>query len=66
METRLGEIANLFDHQSGDAGASAKPAVVAARTERDAFSFDPNATLADAEARQALADALVERGAAGA
>ncbi len=67
METRLGDIANLFDHQAGDAAAPAAPAtVLATRTEKDAHSFDPNATLADAETRQALADSLVERGPTGA
>jgi len=65
METRLSEIANLFDHQAGDGQAPAPPTVVAARAEKHAHSFDPNATLADAETRQALADALVERGSTG-
>ena len=64
METRLSEIANLFDHQAGDNAPPAAPAVVAARTERDAHSFDPNATLSDPESRQALADSLVGRGSA--
>lgn len=66
MEGRLSEIANLFDHQSGDASESAPPPVVSPRLERDAHSFDPLATLSDAEARQALADSLVERGTTGA
>jgi hypothetical protein len=66
METRLGDIANLFDHQAGDAVEPPPPPVVASRTEKDAHSFDPNATLADAETRQALADSLVERGPTGA
>ena len=61
MEGRLSEIANLFDHSVGDASESTPP-VVSARVERDAHSFDPQATLADAEARQALADSLVGRG----
>jgi hypothetical protein len=66
MEGRLTEIANLFDHQSGDAGDGPAPEpVIARRHEKDAHSFDPNATLADADARQALADSLVEKGAAG-
>jgi len=65
METRLGEIANLFDHQAGDGQAPAPATVAAVRAEKDAHSFDPNATLADAETRQALADALVERGSTG-
>ncbi|MES3034819.1 MAG: hypothetical protein V4813_12545 [Gemmatimonadota bacterium] len=64
MENRLSEIANLFDHQSGDGKADIN-AALNARTERDAHSFDPNATLADAETRQALADSLVERGSSG-
>ena len=66
METRLGEIANLFDHQDGDSAAPPPSHAVAIRTEKDAHSFDPNATLSDAEARQALADSLVERGPSGA
>jgi chemotaxis regulatin CheY-phosphate phosphatase CheZ len=65
METRLGDIANLFDHQAGDA-APPPSYTVANRTRKDAHSFDPHATLADAETRQALADALVERGHSGA
>ncbi len=65
MEGRLTDIANLFDHQSGDSGSGAPAPVLAPRQQKDAHSFDPNATLADADARQALADALVERGAAG-
>ncbi len=65
MENRLSEIANLFDHQAGDAAANAPTPVVAPRTEKDAHSFDPNATLSDAEARQALADSLVGRGTTG-
>ena len=64
MEGRLSEIANLFDHQAGDGRTSAESALTT-RTERDAHSFDPNATLAAAEARQALADSLVERGSTG-
>ena len=66
METRLGDIANLFDHQAGDATAPPPSHTVANRTRKDAHSFDPHATLADAETRQALADALVERGHSGA
>lgn len=64
MEGRLSDIANLFDHQSGD-GKSDVSSLHRERFERDAQSFDPNATLSDAETRQALADALVERGSAG-
>jgi hypothetical protein len=66
METRLGDIANLFDHQAGDTAEPPPSPVLATRTEKDAHSFDPNATLADAETRQALADSLVERGPSGA
>ena len=65
METRLAEIANLFDHQSGDAQTSGPAPIVATRTQRDAHSFDPNASLDDAETRQALADSLVHRGSTG-
>ncbi len=66
METRLGDIANLFDHQAGDAAAPPPSHAVAIRTQKNAHSFDAHATLADAETRQALADALVERGSSGA
>ncbi len=66
MEGRLTEIANLFDNEAGETGSGAKNNVVAARTQKDAHSFDPNATLADADSRQALADSLVGRGAASA
>ena len=66
METRLGEIANLFGHQEGDAAAPPPSHAVASRIGKDAHSFDPNATLSDAESRQALADSLVERGPSGA
>ncbi len=65
MEGRLTDIANLFDHQSGDGTPNTPAPVLSPRQQKDAHSFDPNATLADADARQALADALVERGAAG-
>ncbi|HYW50324.1 MAG TPA: hypothetical protein VE861_06950 [Gemmatimonadaceae bacterium] len=64
MERRLSEIANLFDHQAGDAAAAPPPAAVP-RATKDATSFDPHATLSDAEARQALADSLVGRGSTG-
>lgn len=64
-ETRLSEIANLFDHQSGDAATNGPAPIVAERTRKDAHSFDPNASLSDAETRQALADSLVERSAGG-
>ena len=65
METRLSEIANLFDHQSGDTQTAGPPLVVSARAQKDAHSFDPNASLDDAETRQALADSLVHRGSTG-
>ena len=64
MEQRLTEIANLFDHQSGD-GASSASSVLAARAQKDAHSFARGASLTDSEARQALADSLVERGTSG-
>ncbi len=63
MESRLSEIANLFDHQSGDAVTSGPAPVIAEHIKKDAHSFDPNASLSDAEARQALADSLVEKSA---
>jgi chemotaxis regulatin CheY-phosphate phosphatase CheZ len=66
MEGRLTEIANLFDHEAGETSTVAAANIVAARTQKDAHSFDPNATLADADSRQALADSLVGRGAASA
>jgi len=66
MEQRLSDIANLFDAEAGDEKAPLAAPAIAPRAHRDAQSFDPNATLADPETRQALADALVERGAAGA
>ena len=62
MEGRLTEISNLFGNQSGESTELPSAAVVAARTQKGAHSFDPNATLADADSRQALADSLVERG----
>ncbi len=64
MEQRLTEIANLFDHQSGD-GASSASSVLAARAQKDAHSFARGASLTGSEARQALADSLVERGTSG-
>ena len=62
MEGRLTEIANLFDHQAGDGTQVAPEPVLAPKTQKDAHSFDPNATLKEAETRQALADSLVGRG----
>jgi hypothetical protein len=64
-ETRLSEIANLFDHQSGDPVTEGPAPVIAERTRKDAHSFDPNASLADADTRQALANSLVERSSGG-
>jgi chemotaxis regulatin CheY-phosphate phosphatase CheZ len=58
MESRLSEVATLFDHQSGN--PPTETVTVTTKVDRD--MFDPNATLADAESRQALADALVVRG----
>jgi chemotaxis regulatin CheY-phosphate phosphatase CheZ len=66
MEGRLTEIANLFGDQAGDESLATTERSVANRTHKDANSFDPNATLSDADARQALADSLVERGTASA
>lgn len=65
METRLSDIASFFDSQSGDGTTSQLAPVVAARPDRNAHRFDPKATLADADSRQALADSLVGRGAIG-
>jgi len=65
MEGRLADIANLFDHQAGDSAAAPATSVMAERTHKDSHSFDPNASLADAETRQALADSLVGRGSTG-
>lgn len=64
MEVRLADIATLFDTHSGDSVTPRAP-TVSVRTRPDAQLFDPNASLSDAEARQALADAIVERGSAG-
>lgn len=60
METRLADVANMFDHQAGNGKVEA-PIVM---QKVDPHMFDPNATLADAESRQALADSLVVRGTA--
>ncbi len=62
MEGRLTEISNLFGNQPGDTNEAPTDAVVGARKQKGAHSFDPNATLADAASRQALADSLVGRG----
>ena len=65
MEGRLSDIATLFDQQSGAEPATTPIPVSAARTARSAHTFDPNASLSDSHARQALADSLVERGTGG-
>ncbi len=62
METRLSDILTLFDSPGGSRDAAPVPPPIAPRSQRDGYAFDPNATLADAESRQALADALVQRG----
>ena len=64
MEGRLADIATLFDNHAGGSPAP-RSSALSPRTHRDAPLFDPNASLSDAESRQALADALVERGARG-
>ena len=64
MEGRLADIATLFDNHAGEPTAP-RVAVQSPRTRRDTPLFDPKASLTDAESRQALADALVERGASG-
>ncbi len=64
MEGRLTEVANLFGDQSGDESFLPSEKPMAARTHKDTNSFDRNATLSNADARQALADSLVQRGAA--
>jgi chemotaxis regulatin CheY-phosphate phosphatase CheZ len=64
MEGRLTDIASIFDQQSGDTGTTPANRTVATQVAPDKQSFDPNATLDNAATRQALADALVGRGAA--
>jgi chemotaxis regulatin CheY-phosphate phosphatase CheZ len=60
-EHRLSDIVTMFDSQSG-VGVGNSPAVTApAAPVVDNKAFDPNATLDDAAARQALADSLVAR-----
>jgi chemotaxis regulatin CheY-phosphate phosphatase CheZ len=61
VETRLADIANLFDAQSGEAANTAPAAQASQRDVRDTVAFDPNATVSDAETRQALADTLFQR-----
>ena len=66
MEGRLAEIANLFDNPGADKVATrASASVPASRGSRETSRYDPGASLSDTESRQALADALVERGAGG-
>jgi hypothetical protein len=62
MEGRLADIAGRFDQSSG-AAAPVRPtaASAAAATPTTPSTFDPNASLTDAETRQALADSLVSR-----
>ena len=62
MEARLADMAARFGNDPG-ASATARPvdARPATRTLSNPSAFDPNASLADAEARQALADSLVGR-----
>ncbi len=62
MERRLTEITNLFGDQAGEESGSSTYTSASARARKDATSFDPNATLSDADSRQALADTLVGRG----
>jgi chemotaxis regulatin CheY-phosphate phosphatase CheZ len=62
-EHRLSEIATMFDHQTGEATPEDAPEEAPAVHAVDPKAFDPNATLSDADARQALADSLVGRSA---
>jgi chemotaxis regulatin CheY-phosphate phosphatase CheZ len=65
MEARLTDVANMFDHPPTADAMTHAAASSGAPPSRHTRHFDPNATLANAGSRQALADALVERGAAG-
>ena len=66
LEGRLAEIANLFDNPNADhAVTHASTARPASRGLRATSRYDPGASLSDTESRQALADALVERGSGG-
>jgi chemotaxis regulatin CheY-phosphate phosphatase CheZ len=66
MEGRLIEIANLFDQHASDASGQAVTTSRVSRSALRAVAFDENATLHGAGDRQALADALVGKGLAGA
>jgi chemotaxis regulatin CheY-phosphate phosphatase CheZ len=61
MEARLVQIAELFDLEVGQRREKSDTAAIHVDPKR----FDPNATLDDADSRQALADALVRGTAAG-
>jgi chemotaxis regulatin CheY-phosphate phosphatase CheZ len=63
MEARLTDIASLFDLPMASLAAPGSSS--AGLPPRSARAFDPDATLDNAGSRQALADALVERGATG-
>jgi hypothetical protein len=60
MESRLEQIAALFDIEMGQRAAPTLPPVSRAV---DSRTFDPNATLKDADERQRLADSLTARAA---
>ncbi len=62
MEARLVQIAELFDLEVGQRREQVDPSP---HIHVDPRRFDPNATLDDADSRQALADALVRGTAAG-
>ena len=66
LEGRLAEIANLFDNPGADHVATrASASAPASRGSRETSHYDPGASLSDTESRQALADALVQRGSGG-
>ncbi len=65
MEQRLTDIANLFD-QHTDGHGTRRPAPPHARPASRTAAYDEHATLSGADARQALADALVGKGRPGA
>lgn len=62
METRLTDIASLFDRPASGRVDAGSYRGLPQRAAAPSLTFDPDATIANAEARQALADALVERG----